>query len=50
MTVLELMERLERMPKYANVTFYSEEAGGWANVDSVSFENNNVVLSEEGYQ
>ena len=26
MTVSELMERLERMPKYANVTFYSEEA------------------------
>ena len=44
MTVSELMERLERMPKYANVTFYSEEAGGWANVDSISFENNNVVL------
>ena len=49
MTVSELMERLEKMPQYANVTFYSEEVGGWANVDSISFENNNVVLSEEGY-
>ena len=49
MTVSELMERLERMPKYANVTFYSEEAGGWLSVESISFENNNVVLSESEY-